>query len=62
MSDFVLAGAGVALLTLIFSDYPFIQLVYFLAIQPVVDWEQWGVVTGFMLLAMLGANIFKRFK
>lgn len=60
MSDFVLAGVGVALLTLIFSSYPFIQLIYILAIQSVVDWTQWGLVTGLMLISMLGANIFKR--
>lgn len=60
MSDFVLAGVGVALLTLIFSSFPFIQLVYVIAIQTVVDWTQWGIVTGLMLISLLGANIFKR--
>lgn len=62
MSDFVMAGAGVALLSLIFSDYPFVQLVYFLAITNVVDWDQWGIVTGIMVLAMLGINMYKRLK
>lgn len=61
MSDLVLAGVGVALMSLIWSDYPFIQLVYFLGIQSVIDWTQWGLVTGLMLIATLGANMAKRF-
>ncbi len=60
MTDYVLAGVGVALLTLIFSSFPFVQLVYVIAIQSVLDWTQWGVVTGMMLIASLGANIYKR--
>lgn len=60
MSDFALAGAGVALFTLIWSDFPFVQLVYFLAVINVVDWSQFGIVTGFMLISSIGANIAKR--
>jgi len=60
MSDFVLAGAGVALISLIWSGYPFIQLVYFLAIQSVIDWTQFGLVTGLMLISTIGANMAKR--
>lgn len=62
MSEFALSGIAVALLSLVFSDFPFIQLVYFLGIQSVVDWTTFGVVTGFMILATYGANIYKRLK
>ena len=60
MSDYALAGSGVALLSLIWSEFPFIQLVYVLAVINTVDWTQWGVISGMMLFATLGANISKR--
>lgn len=60
MSDYAIAGVGLALLSLIWSDLPFIQLVYMLSVINVVDWNQWGVVTGFYLIASIGANIAKR--
>lgn len=62
MSEYVMAGAGVALFTLIFSSTPFVQLIYFLAIQNVADWTAWSVVTGFHIIVQLGANLYRSFK
>lgn len=62
MSQYVLAGAGVALLSLIFSDLPFVQLVYFLAITQVMDWQTFATVTGIMMIASVGGTIYRKFK
>ena len=60
MTDQVLAGIAVALFTLIWSDTPFIQLIYVIAIAGVIDWSQWEVLTGMMIIAQIGATIWKR--
>ena len=57
MSDYAIAGAGVALFSLIWSDFPFVQLVYVLVIINTVDWTQWGAITGMLIIATMGANI-----
>jgi len=59
ISDFTLAGIFVALLSLIFSKYPFIQLVYMLGVIYATDWDEWGMITVTMLIATVGANVYK---
>ena len=58
MTDYFLAGVAVALLSLIFSKFPFIQLVYFLAVQGVTSWDGFGMITGIMLIATFGATVY----
>lgn len=62
MSELVLAGAAVALLGLIFSDLPFISLVYMIAIGTVVDWDQWAVITGIAVIAHIGGTVWRKLR
>lgn len=59
MSDFVIAGSGIALFALMFTETPFMCLVYFLAVQLCIDWSQWSVVTGLFFLSLLGGALVK---
>lgn len=62
MSEFTLAGVFVALLSLIWSKFPFIQLIYILSIIYSTNWDEWGMITVTMLIATVGANVYKSFK
>lgn len=62
MSEFTLAGVFVALLSLIWSKFPFIQLIYILSIIYSTNWDEWGMITVTMLIATVGANVYHSFK
>ncbi len=59
MPEIVLAGFAVAVLSLIFSSSPFINLVYFLACVYVTEWDDFYTITGLMLIAIIGYEIVK---
>lgn len=59
MSEFTLAGIFIALFSLIFSKFPFIQLVYVLSIFYATSWDELGMITVAMLIATIGANVTK---
>ncbi len=60
MTDFLLAGVAIALISLIFSSLPFIQLIYVLACSYALNWNDLYILTGFYLVAMVGGELFKR--
>ena len=62
MSDFILAGIFIALLSLIFSKFPFIQLIYVISLTHATNWDEMGMITVVMLISTMGANVYKAFK
>lgn len=62
MTDIAVASGLLALLSMIFSDLPFLGLVYFLFARSAIDWEQWGVATGAYLIASIGGAIWRAFR
>jgi len=61
LSDFTLAGIFIALFSLIFSKYPFIQLVYVLSVFYATNWDEMLMITVAMLISTVGANVTKSF-
>jgi len=62
MTEIMLATVAVALGMLMFSDAPFIQLVYFFGASYALDWETWGVVTGMNIIFTYGATAWRKIK
>lgn len=62
LSEFTLAGILIALLSLIWSKFPFIQLVYLLSVLNATNWDEMGIMTVTMLIATVGANVYKNFE
>lgn len=62
MSDYAVMAAGVALLGLVFTESPFLMLVYFLAASRSIDISQFTTITGFMVISSIGAALYKRLK
>ena len=62
MTEIVLAGFAVSVLSLIFSSSPFINLVYFLACIYCTEWDQFYTITGLMFIAIIGYEIVKGMK
>ena len=62
MSDQFMTGAALALMSLIFSSHPFIQLVYVLACTQCVIWDDFYIITGIFVISIVGAEINKRLK
>jgi len=54
-----MAGILIGIFSLIFSKFPFIQLVYVLSIFYATSWEELGMITFAMLIATIGANVTK---
>lgn len=50
----------IGLLTLIFSEVPFLNLIYVMVGQSLTSWDDFGVVTGAFFIAYLGATIYRR--
>ena len=62
MTSIMLASIGVALLSLIFSAVPFVQLIYIFSAQYAVTWEEWTQITVIMLIASYGATIYRKIR
>ena len=61
MNDVTLAGIFMGLFSLVFSKFPFIQLVYVLSMFYATNWTEMGMITVAMLIATIGANLAKSF-
>lgn len=62
MEGILLAGFAIGLLTLIFSELPFANLIYCLALPYCLTWDQLGYMTFLLLLSMAGGGIYRKVK